>query len=81
MIDIRSYAKDLFISGRQSNLPLVKYYIYHLTEDAMDVADTSVTQMDDPSHNIGVEDSKVIGDVSNLEDSLKRLPKVPMPSP
>ena len=46
----------------------------------MDAADASVTHMDDPSHHIDVEDSKVIGDISNLEDSLKSLTKAPVPS-
>ena len=46
----------------------------------MDMADASVTQMHDPSHPISVEDSKVIEDNSNLQDSLKSLTKDPIPS-
>ena len=44
----------------------------------MDMEDTSDTQMEDPSHQTDVEDSKQIEDGSDLIDHLENLTKVPI---
>ena len=50
-----------------------------MTKDAADMADTSITQIDNSFCHIGEEDSK-IEDVSNPKDFPKGLTKVPLPS-